>query len=548
MELHPGTRIRDYEIARLIGSGGMGEVWLALELMLDREVAIKRLNVQLTRDTEFSARFQNEARIQARLNHPNIVGMHAFFEEGGQYYMVLEFARGITLRELIDRTGPIPEQRTRNIFNQISAALGYAHANGIIHRDVKPSNIMVDPDNQDHVKMMDFGIARLLTEGHLTRTGTRMGTMHYMSPEQVLGERDIDQRSDVYSSGVVLYEMLSGRLPFNIDTDSEYVIQHKIVTEEIPDPRKIYPYISDEMVNLVRFYTTKDTRYRLVGFGSTAETRVSSPVIRTTNQLFSPTKVLSNKAWDKYLIDNMVLIKGGSFQMGSERGDARQKPVHRISLSSFYLSRFELTQREWNSIMNKDSSHCLGDEFPVDIVQWFDAIDYCNKLSNFFDLEPCYEIKFDDLSRKIRSVETDWSANGFRLPTEAEWEFASRGGIMSKEYEYSGSHIIQAVAWHEGNSLGQPHEVGHKDANELGMHDMSGNVWEWCWDWYDLNYYATSPDLDPRGPESGLLRVLRGGSWSSNKDCCRVSYRYHFNPESKIIINNIGFRLARSTL
>ncbi len=264
MELIPGTRIRDYEIVRLIGSGGMGEVWLAHETMLDREVAIKRLNFELTRDPHFAARFQNEARIQAKLNHPNIVGMYNFFAEAGQFYMVLECAPGITLRELIDRTGPIPEQRTLGILNQIGAALGYAHAKGIIHRDVKPSNIMVDPDHQDHVKMMDFGIARLLSEGHLTRTGTRLGTMHYMSPEQVLADKEIDARSDVYSAGVVLYEMLSGRLPFNADTDSEYVIQNKIVTEEIPDPRNVYPGISESSVSMLRSLTQKRREYRPV--------------------------------------------------------------------------------------------------------------------------------------------------------------------------------------------------------------------------------------------------------------------------------------------
>ncbi len=258
MQLKPGYTLHNYEIISQLGEGGMGEVWLARDIHLDREVAIKCLNPQLTADPQFAERFRTEARIQAKLTHSNIVSLYAFFEEAGNYFMVLEYARGITLRELINRTGPIPERRSLRIFEQLADALAHAHAGGIIHRDVKPSNVMVDPERNDAVKVMDFGIARLLGEGHLTRTGTRMGTIYYMSPEQVRAEKDIDRRSDIYSTGVVLYEMLSGQLPFSSDTDSDFVVQTKIVNEPIPDPREIYPHISGDIVDLVGWMTAKD--------------------------------------------------------------------------------------------------------------------------------------------------------------------------------------------------------------------------------------------------------------------------------------------------
>ena len=595
MELNPGTRIRDYEVVRLIGSGGMGEVWLAHEIMLDREVAIKSLNFELTRDQQFAARFQNEARIQAKLNHPNIVGMHAFFEESGLYYMVLEFARGITLRELIDRTGPIPEQRTLNIFNQIAAALGYAHSKGIIHRDVKPSNIMVDPNNGDHVKMMDFGIARLLTEGHLTRTGTRMGTMHYMSPEQVLAEKDIDARSDVYSAGVVLYEMLSGKLPFNADTDSEYVIQHKIITEEIPDPRNVYPRITESTVSLLRSLTQKKREYRPQSIlNALASMEPKAP--RTENRIVESSEkqtvadkhanlvpvelpkletaaVNPKKTWKSYWFiyliafvilaylaiqltngrsvfpgiqtgtseetaPRMIEVTGGTFQMGSNYGDEDEKPVHQVTVSSFLIGKYEVTQAEWQEVMGTNPSEWKGDNLPVENVTWFEAVDYCNRLSSREGLTPCY-------SGSGESITCDWSANGYRLPTEAEWEFAARGGNQSNHHVYSGSGTIGSVAWYESNSSDRTHSVGSKNKNELGIHDMSGNVWEWCWDWYDSGYYAKSPGLDPRGAGSGSCRVLRGGSWNYDDYYCRVANRgNYYGPVLRF--NDDGLRLARA--
>ncbi len=616
MELNPGTRIRDYEIVRLIGSGGMGEVWLAHETMLDREVAIKRLNFELTRDQQFAARFQNEARIQAKLNHPNIVGMHAFFEEAGQFYMVLEYAPGITLRELIDRTGPIPEQRTLGILNQIAAALGYAHAKGIIHRDVKPSNIMVDPDNQDHVKMMDFGIARLLSEGHLTRTGTRLGTMHYMSPEQVLAEKDIDARSDVYSAGVVLYEMLSGRLPFNADTDSEYLIQHKIVTEEMPDPRDVYAKITESTVSLLQKLTQKKRENRPEGISKAmrnADTDAGTTETprdpthkreRQSENLRSDTEDIEShefesgydeskpkKSWKSYwyiylpvfvllgylavqltngrLVSpgiqagtseekaqdslvapslragtsevtppSMIKVSGGSFQMGSIDGKDDEQPVHKVTVSSFWIGKHEVTQAEWYEVMGSNPSSWKGDNLPVEQVSWYDAVDYCNQRSKKEGLTPCY-------SGSGESITCNWNANGYRLPTEAEWEFAARGGVMSKGYIYSGSNDLGSVAWFNGNSGYQTHSVGGKSANELGIQDMSGNVWEWCWDWYDEGYYAKTPGSDPTGAGSGSYRVLRGGSWDYyGGNYCRVAIRGGNGPDNRN--DDYGLRLARA--
>lgn len=260
MIVEPGSVIRDLRILKLIGSGGMGEVYLAEETLLGRKVAIKVLNPLLTGDEQFRQRFVNEARIQASLQHPHIVDLRSFFEQDGIYYMVLEFAPGRTLKELIAADGPIPETRAIKILDQILKALAYAHAQNVIHRDIKPSNLMIDTD--DSVKVMDFGIARIMSDSHLTKTGLKVGTLFYMSPEQILTPRDVDHRTDIFSAGIVLYEMLTGRLPYNTDTDSDFAVQKEIVDNHLPDPRSINPHISDNAINLIRSLTQRDVANR----------------------------------------------------------------------------------------------------------------------------------------------------------------------------------------------------------------------------------------------------------------------------------------------
>ena len=255
-----GTILANYRIKNLLGTGGMGEVYLAEETLLGRQVAIKRLNPLLTNDPQFSERFVNEARIQAQLVHPNIVALYNFFIEDGIYYMVMEYAEGNMLKEVIGMTGPIPEQRSLHIFKQIISALGYAHAKQIIHRDIKPSNIMIDAN--DNVKVMDFGIARLMSDKHLTRTGSKLGTLYYMSPEQVMAAKDIDHRTDIYSAGIVLFEMLTGKPPFTADTDSDFIVMKEITENTLPDPRISYPHISDNTVSVMIKATHKQREYR----------------------------------------------------------------------------------------------------------------------------------------------------------------------------------------------------------------------------------------------------------------------------------------------
>ena len=216
----------------------------------------------------------------------------------------------------------------------------------------------------------------------------------------------------------------------------------------------------------------------------------------------------------------MVYVEGGTFDMGAttEQGsdaNSNEYPVHRVTLSDYYIGRCEVTQELWEAVMGSNPSNFRGAQKPVEWVSWNDCQNFIKKLNSL-------------------------TGRTFRLPTEAEWEYAARGGNKSRHYKYSGSNNIFDVAWHGDNSGDKTHAVGTKTANELGIYDMSGNVYEWCSDWY--GGYSAGAQTNPQGPSSGSFRVLRGGGWSGNAWLCRVSNRFNIDPSSSR--SNDGLRLV----
>ncbi len=584
--LQTGEQVQNFRVVRSIGSGGMSEVYLVRD-NLDRQFAMKVLSANLTRDPTFKERFRHEAKIMATLNHPSIVKLHSYIEPDDKFCLVMEYVEGGSLKDLIRRTGPIPEERALKIFRQIAEALAYAHGKGVIHRDIKPSNILIGED--DSVKVMDFGIARMTESPGLTRTGTQMGTLVYMSPEQIRDSKHVDCKSDVYSLGVTLYEMLTGKAPYDEATDSDYDIRVSIVNKALPDPRQVYPHISGRAVSLITEMTRKESGVRpdIAGSLSLLEEKRDEmasappsrekkepprhqpvpaapenpePAVKPHRRRYSrviavvllvliaagivwlidsskkgPAEV--EPAVDVSELDDLVLVEGGTFQMGSDSGDEDEKPVHAVTLSSFYMGKYEVTQAQWQAVMGSNPSNFKGDNLPVEQVSWYDAVEFCNKLSLKEGLTPCY-------SGSGTSITCDFTANGYRLPTEAEWEYAARGGNSSRNFTYSGSNDLGAVGWFADNAGSHTHPAGQKLSNELGLYDMSGNVYEWCWDWYDSAYYGKSPGAGPQGAGSGSYRLLRGGSWIVDDSLCRVSFRDGNSPDNSR--NYIGFRVSRA--
>ena len=258
---------------------------------------------------------------------------------------------------------------------------------------------------------------------------------------------------------------------------------------------------------------------------------------------------------------NFVFVPGGTFTMGDTRGEgySDELPTHSVTLNSFYIGKYEITQAEYSQYMQPgsiwSSNYGHGDDYPAYYVSWYAILKYCNLRSMAEGLTPVYTISGSTNPANWGSVPTssnstwnaatcNWNANGYRLPTEAEWEYAARGATNTPDYLYSGSDDINAVAWYSGNNspyVSKP--VGTKSPNGLGLFDMSGNLYEWCWDWYSSNY-SSSPSSNPTGPASGSRRVFRGGYWDSGAYECRVAFRIRSYPYSSNY--GIGFRLCRA--
>ncbi len=250
----------------------------------------------------------------------------------------------------------------------------------------------------------------------------------------------------------------------------------------------------------------------------------------------------------------MVLVEKGVFSMGDSReeGNINELPVHEVSITyDFLIGKYEVTFDEYDEFCESTGRKKPRDIWewgrgsrPVIDVSWWDAVAYCNWLSDMEGLPHAYDSDGNLVDKEGIPTSDPSQVKGYRLPTEAEWEYAARGGTKSKDYRYAGSNILGLVAWYNNNSGGKTREVGRRSSNELGINDMSGNVWEWCSDWYDSMYYSRSSSINPYNSDSAVYKVARGGCWSSSELTCRISARYPFRPDDSL--SRVGFRICRT--
>jgi serine/threonine-protein kinase len=550
---------RRFRIVRRLGAGGMGTVFLAEQIGVgNRPVALKVLNRKLLDDPELLLRFQDEAASTGRISHMNVVTIYESGQaDDGTPYIAMQFLEGESLRRVLKRRGALPLPEVAEILQQAARGLNAAHRLGIIHRDIKPDNIFLTHGDEGEliIKVVDFGIAKLREASTNTMTGMVLGTPAYISCEQASGMRseELDARSDIYSLGVVVYEMLTGRVPFHSDTPFGYLQKH--VMEDPPPFRTVAPALgvppaveSAIMKALVkdreqRYASTLDFARALATaaqptprFEASAPIPPSPivlPIAAEVNKpllsaaVFQPPKQTQPGSRPESRVNPIdgltyMWIPPGSFQMGCSPGDTEcqddEKPPHQVTITKgFWLGQTEVTvgaYKRFAMAVGKAmpptpafNPAWRNEQMPMVNVSWDNARAYCV-----------------------------WARG--RLPTEAEWEYAARAGGTEVRY---GS--LDEVAWYHANSGRQTHPVGEKRANGFGLCDMLGNVWEWVNDWYDENYYRNSLSQDPPGPATGHGRVLRGGSWRNGPSNVRLPKRYG-NVPSSVGDDNYGFRCA----
>ena len=547
-----GKVINGFELKRLLGRGGMAEVWYA-ENEIGKPAAVKILNENLSYNQNIVERFHNEALVMVKLDHPNIRQVYGYGYLGNRHGIIMEYLEGNDLEAFMKKGRQYTDEELRRWWNQIVDALNFTHSMGVVHRDIKPSNLFLD--KRGNIKLLDFGISKIRESISMTQTGSMMGTLMYMSPEQVRDPKRVDYRTDLYSLAVTFVHLLTGQAPYDSTTTSDFDIQLNIVMKPldmsgVPASWRAFlePYLEKEL----------DKRPALQEFVERTASQESEmpkaspdvvvkqdeepapvenqPIVQKTievKEIVQGAAIVTQPSGDLMCTVNgvsfvMKRIEGGTFNMGAyfhlykrdmpnfdSSADSDESPVHKVALDTYYLGEMEVTKRLYNAILG--SSDNTDIDLPQSNISWND----CQKMIE----------RLNELTGKQ-----------FRLPTEAEWEYAARGGENSNGFRYAGSDNINDVAWYEGNSDSKPHPVGQKQPNELGLYDMSGNLVEWCGDRY--GDYPKEKQTNPQGPDEGTYRVLRGGGWGFVAQRCRVSHRLRANADARS--GSYGFRIALS--
>jgi formylglycine-generating enzyme required for sulfatase activity len=595
--LPAGTRIEEFVIERVLGSGGFGITYLATDTSLGRQVVIKEnLPVQfcfrdpssLTVSPRHSSgddadnfqwsleNFSKEAAMVASLDHSGIVRVHRSFQAFGTAYFVMPFVEGMALDELAkEREGkPFSEKELRGLLERVLGALGYLHERGIYHRDLKPGNLLIT--HAGIPVLIDFGSARQrLSE----RSMTVVESAGYTPFEQLQSRGNVGPWSDLYALGGTLVKAITGE---TLPKANDRVFDDP--WQAMADREELLSVFSPGFLQSLDRALALHPRDRWQDAGEWLEALNAAPVHApaappivtaaeiATAQIRALVEAESHVA-DRHVLDvsgyqpgeerdfdlvegckiRMCWIPPGEFLMGSpedEVGRRDDETQHWVTITEgFWMGKYPVTQEQWRAVMGTHQNNfgrldlktrLKPDAYkkklekwgghPIEGVSWQDICGDQNKNGGFLNV-----VNFNA-----------GDGQQFDLPTEAQWEYASRGGVLSSSNNEWVAGIpevewrLGASAWYCMISSGMTHPVGMKQSNAWGLHDMLGNVWEWCADLYGV--YLDSPVIDPKGVGSGKCRVLRGGAWSNDAIRCRFAGRdYNFPTHAS---DSLGFRLV----
>ncbi len=546
-----------YRLVRMLGRGGMGEVWLVEDTRLGRAFALKFLAAELVGSAEALSRMHREYEVLEKLTHPQIVRVFDLDQDkgSGRWYLRMEYVEG---EDLGRKIALALQQAYRPLFameqlagwlGQIVEALEYAHQRGILHRDIKPANLMLAADGA--LKVMDFGIARMVSGTHTTQHTAMMGSMYYAAPELLRGQAATPS-VDIYSFGVLAYELLTGELPVGRFALPSAVVRG--LSRGADDAVERMLSVNPKQRGKSLREAWLPLRDALLGKAAKV---VSPPKPAQSPHYWSEKiapppqpNVADSSAGRRRVfcvggVDfPMRWIPAGRFWMGSGDDDDEaykdEKPRGEVVLTrGCWMGETPVTQGQYLAIMgeNPSSFQGAGVDVPVERVSWYDAAAFANKLSALEGLSACFVVEGDQVESVGNGGSDVLACDGWRLPTEAEWEYAVRAGTTTPRYG-----DVDKIAWYRENSSNMTHRVGQKQPNAWGLYDMLGNVSEWTMDVWDA--YTGQPTQDPLRSSGATKRVFRGGSWSDSAGFVRAAFR----GDSALTFRNnyLGFRVVRT--
>ncbi|GCA76387.1 serine/threonine-protein kinase B [Microcystis aeruginosa NIES-2520] len=559
-----------YLIVGVLGEGAFGRTYKAEDLNFNRKPrVIKKFIAQMQGAALEKSKelFQREAEKLDELRHEQIPSVYDYFSEGNSLYLVEGFIEGETLFQEYQREGKFSEQKIQEILRDLLPVLAYLHSKGLIHRDIKPDNLM-RRRSDGKLMLIDFGGIKEQT----SQMGTGLYTPGYAPYEHIMGSAVA--ASDLYSLAATCVRLLTGCFPQSNSNlpDSVYdVDQRRWLWQSVLKSQK--RSISDFWANILnkmledkssqRYQSASEVLTVLNNPPSSRTVVQPPPVSPPPQRKISTTSGITRRKWlynsigmivfgavIALVIDKrnawlkllpatspsdfteklpgglqlaMVELPGGKFMMGSPDSDpdaqSWEKPQHQVQVNSFAIGKYPVTQAQYEAVMGTNPSYFKNNpQNPVERVSWNDAQAFCQKLSQI-------------------------TGKTYRLPTEAEWEYACRAGTTTRYYFGDDANQLGDYAWYEGNSGGTTHPVGQKKPNAWGLYDISGNVWEWCEDNWHSTYENAPSDGSAWLINDNDYQILRGGSWCNDPDHCRSAYRSS-NDRRDDDNDDVGFRVV----